>query len=137
METVGDRMTRNLVTVTPETSLREARELLHRHNIKHLPVVHKGELAGLVTDRDIRRVWASEATSLSVWELNYFLDKIRIKDFMTRDVVTTMPYTLLADAAKVMLSRKISCLLVVEKETVVGILTQTDLVQTLVALMAA
>jgi len=88
-------------------------------------------------DRDIRRVWPSDATSLSIWELNYLLDKVKVKEFMTRKVVTTMTHTSLAAAAKVMLDRKISCLPVVEKGAVVGILTQTDLVLVLASLMAA
>lgn len=137
METVADRMTRDVITVTPETSLSEVREIMRRRNIRHLPVVRGGTLVGLVTDRDIRRVWPSDATSLSVWELNYLLDKVKVKDFMTRKVVTTMAHTSLAAAAKVMLDRKISCLPVVDQGKVVGILTQTDLVSTLAVLMAA
>ena len=137
METVADRMTRDVLTVTPETSLSEVREIMRRRSIRHLPVVRDGLLVGLVTDRDIRRVWPSDATSLSIWELNYLLDKVKVKEFMTRKVVTTMTHTSLAAAAKVMLDRKISCLPVVEKGSVVGILTQTDLVSVLASLMAA
>lgn len=133
---VSERMTKNIITVTPETTLSEALRIVHEKKIRHLPVVAEGRLVGIVTDRDLKKVSASEATTLSVWELNYLLDRVKIKDFMIRDVISVSPELPIDEAAELMIAHRIGSLPVVEDSKVVGILTETNMVETLVAIMS-
>ncbi|HLC26190.1 MAG TPA: CBS domain-containing protein [bacterium] len=133
---VSERMTKNIITVTPETTLSEALRIVHEKKIRHLPVVAEGRLVGIVTDRDLKKVSASEATTLSVWELNYLLDRVKIKDFMIRDVISISPELPIDEAAELMIAHRIGSLPVVEDGKVVGILTETNMVETLVAIMS-
>ena len=111
---VRDLMTTALVTVPPETEVLEARRLMQRERIRHLLVTTgDGALQGIVTDRDIRLNVASPATSLSVWELNYLLARLTVGEVMSRSPVTTRADADAADAARVMLERKIGALPVV------------------------
>ena len=118
---VSERMTKNIITVTPETTLSEALRIVHEKKIRHLPVVAEGRLVGIVTDRDLKKVSASEATTLSVWELNYLLDRVKIKDFMIRDVISISPELPIDEAAELMIAHRIGSLPVVEDGKVVGI----------------
>ena len=89
---VGWYMKTNLITVTAETSLFKAREMLDSHRISHLPVTDgKAHLVGLLTDRDLKEAWASPATTLSVHELTYVLQKLAVGNVMTKEVVTATP----------------------------------------------
>jgi len=133
---VSERMTKNIITVTPETTLSEALRIVHEKKIRHLPVVAEGRLVGIVTDGDLKKVSASEATTLSVWELNYLLDRVKIKDFMIRDVISISPELPIDEAAELMIAHRIGSLPVVEDGKVVGILTETNMVETLVAIMS-
>jgi len=129
-------MKRNIITVAPETTLSEALRIVRDKKIRHLPVVADGKLVGIVTDRDLKKVSASDATTLSVWELNYLLDRVKIGDFMVREVISVSPDTAIDEAAELMIAHRIGSLPVVEEGEVVGILTETDLVETLVAIMS-
>ena len=122
-------MTQSPLTVTPDTAVNEARELMRQHAIRHLPVVQKGRLVGIITDSDIRLVLPSPATSLSVWELNYLLDKLTVGEVMTHLVVTTAPDRHVHEAIGRMLRFKIGALPVVENHQVVGLLTRTDILR--------
>src|SRR5690606_33666861 len=123
---VDDVYTRNPVTVGPETSAPDARKLMEEHDIRRLPVVQDGKLVGIVTLTDLLRAAPSPATSLSIWELNYLLDKIKVAELMTRDVVTATPDTDLQAVAKIMAERKIGGIPVVEGDKVIGIITDSD-----------
>lgn len=133
---VSERMKKDIITVTPETTLSEALRIVRDKKIRHLPVVAEGKLVGIVTDRDLKKVSASDATTLSVWELNYLLDRVKIGDFMVREVISVSPDTAIDEAAELMIAHRIGSLPVVEEGKVVGILTETDLVETLVAIMS-
>jgi acetoin utilization protein AcuB len=122
-------MTRSPLTVTPDTAVNEARDLMRQHAIRHLPVVQKGQLVGMITDSDIRLVLPSPATSLTVWELNYLLDKMTVGEVMTHFVVTTAPDRHVHEAIGRMLGFKIGALPVVEQHQVVGLLTRTDILR--------
>lgn len=126
---VRDLMTRSPLTVTPDTAINEARDLMRQHAIHHLPVVQKGRLVGIITDSDIRLVLPSPATSLAVWELNYLLDKLTVGEAMTHFVVTTAPDRHVHEAIGRMLRFKIGALPVVEHHQVVGLLTRTDILR--------
>src|SRR5512139_3949583 len=86
---VGWNMRTNLITIAPDTSIFKAREMMDNHKISHLPVTDgRAHLLGIVTDRDLRQAWASPATTLSVHELTYVLQKLTVANIMTRKVVT-------------------------------------------------
>jgi acetoin utilization protein AcuB len=135
MMLVENRMKRDPITISPETGILEASRLLRQHKIRHLPVVRGGRLVGILTDRDLKRVSPSPATSLSVYEVNYLLDKLEAKEVMIKQVVTVTPRTTIEDAARLLLTHKIGSLPVVDGEVLVGIITETDVLEALVEAM--
>lgn len=124
---VKDRMTPNPVTTTPETGILEALQLMRKHNVRRLPVLDKGKLVGIVTESELLRVSPSPATSLSVFEMNYLLSKMKVKEVMTPDPVTVTPDTLIEEAAVLMRENVVSGLPVVDKGQLVGIITETNI----------
>lgn len=126
---VADWMNKALVVVTPDVPVKEAMRLLQEKRIRHLPVVEKEELVGIITDRDLRSVTPSPATSLSIYEINYLLDKLTVREVMTKKVFTVSPEAELEEAARLILERKIGALPVVKDRTLVGIITETDLLR--------
>lgn len=124
---IGRIMHTNLITISPETSLVEAKRLIDENPIDHLLVVDKKEsLAGLISDRDLKQYWASPATTLSAHELGYLLDKVVAKMIMAKTVITVSPDTTIERAAFIMQVNNISALPVEEDEKLVGIVTSTD-----------
>lgn len=126
---VRDFMSTSPISVTPNTSMAEARELMRRRRIRHLLVLEGEQLMGILTDRDIRLNLPSPATSLSIWEINYLLAKMTVKEIMTKSVITVGPDRHARDAVGLMLEHKIGALPVLEGERVVGILTETDMLR--------
>jgi acetoin utilization protein AcuB len=124
-------MTRNPIVAAPNLTIKAAWRLLQERRIRHLPVVEGGKLVGIVTDRDLRRVLPSPATSLEIHELNYLLDKITVAEVMTKDVITTTPFALIPDVARTLLRNRIGALPVVEGGTLVGVISQTDVLEAL------
>jgi len=119
-------MTATPITVAPETSVVDARHLMATRRIRHLLVAEGTRLVGIVTDRDIRLNLPSPATSLSVWELNYLLARLVVKEVMSRSVVTIGPERDAAEAARIMVEHKFGALPVVDGGELVGIVTETD-----------
>jgi acetoin utilization protein AcuB len=134
---VENWMKRDPITISPETGVLEASRLLRQYRIRHLPVVKGGFLVGILTDRDLKRVLPSTATSLSVYEVNYLLDRLEAREVMTKQVVTVLPEAAIDEAAKLLLAHKIGALPVVEEDKLVGILTETDVLEALVEAMSA
>jgi len=132
---VSDWMVAEPVTVTPSTKLFEAQKLMRDGGFRRLPVVSSGRLVGIVTDRDLREAAPSKATSLSVFELNYLLSRLTVKEVMKTSVLTISPDDPIERAALLMNEHKISGLPVVDGGMVVGILTITDLLQAFVSLL--
>ncbi len=130
---VADLMTRSVVTVPPDTPVLDARREMVQRKIRHLPVIGPGkELLGIVTDRDIRLSLPSQATSLSVWEMNYLLTKLTVEQVMTKTVITVGPDRPASDAARLMLDQKIGALPVTDGGRLVGIVTETDMLRAFV-----
>ena len=126
---IRERIQKNPVTISPEATFFEARNLIHEKGIQHLPVVGKNnKLVGIVTDRDIREAAPSDATLLSVQELNYLLGKLKVSAFMTpKDkLITITPDALIEEAVQLMHNHKIGSLPVMEGEKLYGIFTETD-----------
>ena len=130
---VKDWMTREVVTVSPDASLPEAHRLMSDNNIRRLPVLKGGRLVGVVTRGDVRGAEPSEASSLSIWEINYLLANLKIKQIMTRDPLTATEDMTLGEVAKIMLDNKVSGLPVIGKDGgVVGIITESDIFRMIV-----
>jgi CBS domain-containing protein len=131
--TVSEWMSKPAITVEPDTPLKTAHQIMKERRIRRLPVVTNGHLVGIVTIGDIREASPSDATSLSIWELNYLWDQLKVEQVMTREVVTVKPETSILDAARLMLEKKISGMPVVNIHgAVIGILTESDIFKMLV-----
>jgi len=129
---IKEKMQRNPVTVAPDASFYEARAIIRDKGIRHLPVVDKNNhLVGLVTDRDIREAAPSDATTLSVHELNYLLGKLKVAAFMTpkEKLITITPDIIIEKAVQLMHDHKIGCLPVVDGDRLIGIITETDVLE--------
>lgn len=124
---VKDYMSKDLVTVQTTTSISQAQELMQKHQINRLPVLDQGKLIGLVTQESLAKVMPSEATSLSVYEINYLLSKLTCKDAMERQVKCVPQNCLLTEAAALMRDLNIGVLLVVDKEELLGLITDKDI----------
>jgi acetoin utilization protein AcuB len=131
---VRDLMSRTPITASSDTSVLDARALMAKERIRHLPVTDSnGELLGIVTDRDIRLTLPSPATTLSVWEMNHLLAKLALGDVMTKSPITVDPDRDAREAAWLMLEHKIGALPVLKDGRLVGILTETDLLRAFAA----
>jgi acetoin utilization protein AcuB len=118
--------------------MQEAHKLMRDEKIRRLPVVDKrGKLVGIVSESDLLHASPSDATSLSVWEMNYVLSKVMVREIMTREVISTRTDTPLEDAARKMVDNKIGGLPVVRDAEVVGIITETDLFKIFLELLGA
>ena len=121
---VRDRMTPNPITVTPDTPFQDALRLMREHRFRRLPVVNEqGELVGIVSERDLLYASPSPATSLSVWELNYLLSKLKIEEIMTREVITARPTDSILDVVRKLEHYEISAMPVVDEQRVVGVIS--------------
>jgi acetoin utilization protein AcuB len=130
-----EKIRRNPITIGPEANFFEVRSLIHDKGVRHLPVIDKdNNLIGIVTDRDIREAAPSDATLLSIQELNYLLGKLKVSSFMTpkEKLITINPDTLIEEAVKLMRDHKIGCLPVLEGGKLYGIFTETDALDHLV-----
>ena len=129
-------MTRDVVTVEADTPFLEARLILKNKKIRHLPVVDHGKLMGVVTDRDLKEAAPSGATTLDVYEVNYLLLKMTVRDLIKKDPITVKPTNSVEKAALLMHDHKIGCLPVVDDAgNLVGVITETDLLGVMVEIL--
>ena len=126
-------MTSPIVSVSPNSSIIEADRIMQEYGIRRLPVLKNGALVGIVTKGDVREARASSANSLSIWELNYLIARLKVEQIMSHNVYHITPDADIADAAELMMSRKVSGLPVVNaKGECVGIITESDIFRMLV-----
>jgi acetoin utilization protein AcuB len=129
-------MTRNPVAVEAGTPFLEARVIMKERRIGHLPVVDNGKLVGVVTDRDLKEAAPSGATTLDVYEMNYLLLKLKVRDLIKRVPVTIKPTNSIEKAATLMYEHKVGCLPVVDEAgALVGIITGRDLLGVMVDIL--
>jgi len=129
-------MTRDVVSVEADTPFLEVRLILKAKRIRHLPVVDRGKLIGVVSDRDLKQAAPSGATTLDVYELNYLLLKMTVRDLIKRDPITIKPTNSVEKAALLMHDHRIGCLPVVDDAgTLVGLITETDLLGVMVEIL--
>jgi acetoin utilization protein AcuB len=125
---VGERMTSPALTIGPEMGVQDALALMHRDHVRRFPVVDsRGNLVGIISEKDLLDATPSDATTLSVWEINYLLSKLTVEKIMTKKVITITRDTPVEEAARIMADKKIGGLPVVENNKVVGIVTETDI----------
>jgi acetoin utilization protein AcuB len=123
---VRDVMTWNVVTVTSDMPIMEARKIMDAHGIRRLPVVDRGKMVGMVSKERITRTAPSPATSLSVWEINYLLAKMTVKEVMSKDPVTVDPDMSVEAAIALAQKKGVGALPVLENNKLVGIATTND-----------
>jgi len=130
---VRDWMTYPVISITPHTLLNSARQTMKENGIRRLPVVENDQLVGIITIGDVREASPSDATTLSIWELNYLWAQLTVEKVMTRHVLTIGPEAPMIDAAELMLEQKIAGLPVVDaNDKVIGMLTESDIFRMLV-----
>jgi acetoin utilization protein AcuB len=129
---VKEMMTKNPVTVSPDTLVLDARRIMKEKNIHRLPVLEKGKLIGIVTKHDLLDAAPSPATPVSVHDLNYLLSKMKVKEIMKKNPVTVTPNTPFEDALRIGQEKKIGSFPVVENGKLVGITTESDIVRYLI-----
>ncbi|OGO25101.1 MAG: hypothetical protein A2W33_06555 [Chloroflexi bacterium RBG_16_52_11] len=134
---VRERMKHPVITVKPEMQITDALNMMRREHIRRAPVVKNSKLVGIVSDKDLLNASPSSATSLSIWEMNYLLSKVQVKDVMTKNVLTITEDTTIEEAARIMSDHKIGGLPVMRGENIVGIITETDLFKIFLELMGA
>lgn len=134
---IKGRMSSPVITVEPNLPIMEALELMKSKGIRRTPVMKDGKLVGIISDKDLLNAAPSDATSLSVWELNYLLGKITVGEIMTKEVFTVTDDTPIEEAAYIMADKKIGGLPVMSKGHLVGLITETDLFRIFLELMGA
>jgi acetoin utilization protein AcuB len=134
---VGERMSRPIISVSPDAPINEVMTLFKKEHIRRAPVIKSGKLLGIVSQSDLLNASPSSATTLSVWELNYLISKVAVKDVMTKKVVTVDEDTPIEEAARIMADSKIGGLPVTSSGKVVGIITETDLFKVFLEMMGA
>ncbi|NMC84767.1 MAG: CBS domain-containing protein [Anaerolineaceae bacterium] len=133
---VRERMTSPVLTITPEVPVQDALARMHSDKVRRYPVVDKhGKLLGIVTEGDLLNAKPSEATTLSVWEINYYLSKITVERVMAEKVITVTEDCPIEEAARIMADNEISSLPVMRGKSLVGMITETDLFHILLEMM--
>jgi len=132
---VKNWMSKNVVAVGEEDSMQQAMSLLKEHKIRMLPVVRQGKIVGIVSETDLKRASASDATLLDVHEMLYLISKIKVKDIMTKQVVTVHEDLTVEETAEILREKRISGVPVVDHGgQLVGMITKDDLFNVLIAL---
>lgn len=135
---VRARMTPDPITVSPDVPVAEAMQRMKRENVRRFPVVDKqGELAGIVCHSDLLYASPSSATSLSMWEISYLLSQIKVKEVMTKNVITVTEDAPVEEAARLMVDHKIGGLPVLRDGKLAGIITESDLFKVFLEIFGA
>lgn len=123
---VKDFMTRKVVYISPDTTIAHAADIMREQDLHRLPVIENDKLVGLVTEGTIAEASPSKATSLSIYEMNYLLNKTKVKDVMIRDVITVSQFASLEDAVYLMFKNKVGILPVIDFGQLYGVITDRD-----------
>jgi acetoin utilization protein AcuB len=130
---VSEWMTAPVLSIAPSAPISSAHQIMKRNGIRRLPVVEDDNLVGIITIGDVREASPSDATTLSIWELNYLWAQLTVEKVMSRKVLTVQADKPIVDAAQIMLENKVSGLPVVDdKKRLIGILTESDIFRMLV-----
>ncbi|MFA9422454.1 MAG: CBS and ACT domain-containing protein [Sedimentibacter sp.] len=132
---VKNKMTAKPYIISPDALIIDAVELMKEKNLRRLPVVRDGKIVGILTKEDLQKVSPTKATSLSIFEINYLLSKTTVEDAMTKETVTISPDSLLEEAAVIMRDNKIGILPVVEDNIIVGVITESDILDAFIDIL--
>jgi len=132
---VQEWMSKNVITIDINDSMNTATQLLKENNIKMLPVLEKGNLKGIITDRDLKRASASDANSLEIHELLFLLSTLKVESIMSRPAITVFANQTMEETAEILLENKISGAAVLDNNgELAGIITQTDIFKAFISL---
>ncbi|MBN8582610.1 MAG: CBS domain-containing protein [Anaerolineae bacterium] len=134
---VGERMSHPVISVTPETPVHDALAMFKKEHIRRAPVVKDGKMVGIITESDLLNASPSPVTSLSVWEMNYLISKVTVKQVMSKKLISVDVTTPIEEAARIMADKKIGGMPVMRSGKLVGIITETDLFKIFLELMGA
>lgn len=134
---VGSRMSHPVISVPPEMPVHEALAMFRKEHIRRAPVIANGKLVGIVSESNLLNATPSPATTLSIWEVNYLVSKVTVKQVMTKKVKTLDVETPIEDAARIMADAKIGGMPVTRNGKIVGMITETDLFKVFLELMGA
>ncbi len=129
---IKDVMTKNPITISPDDLVLQAIKVMQEKKIRRLPVIEKGKLVGIVTKHDLTEALPLKGPSSSIFDLNYELSKMKVKDVMKKNPITLSPYTPVEDALRIGQEEKIGSFSVVENSKLVGIVTESDIVRFLI-----
>jgi acetoin utilization protein AcuB len=131
-------MTRHPITVSPDTPVAEALQMIREHNVRRFPVIDKKDkLVGIVTEKELLYASPSPVTSLSIHEIHYLMSKITVDKVMTTELITVAEDKPIEEAALLMVDNGIGALPVMRGQQLVGIVTETDLFKTFIELFSA
>jgi acetoin utilization protein AcuB len=132
-------MTHHPITVPPDMTVSEALRFMREQKVRRFPVIDRKDkkLIGIITEKELLYASPSPATSLSIHEINYLLSKITVEKVMSTDLITVTEDTPIEEAALLMIDHNVGALPVMRGETLVGIITETDLFKTFIELFAA
>jgi acetoin utilization protein AcuB len=135
---VKQRMSHHPITIMPDTPVSEALSFMRQNQVRRLPVLNrKGELVGIVSEKDLLYASPSPATSLSVYEVGYLLSKLKVEEIMTKKVITVGADAPIEEAARILIDNKVGGLPVMREGKLVGIITETDIFKTIMEMMGA
>jgi acetoin utilization protein AcuB len=135
---VSDVMSKNPISVNPETSVTEAKALMVKERINKLPVLDRtNRLVGIITKNDLTKATPSAATTLDMYELGYLLSKLKVEKVMTKKIITVEYTEVVEEAARIMADNNIGCLPVMKGDLMVGIVTETDLFHVFIDMFGA
>jgi acetoin utilization protein AcuB len=134
---VGERMSRPVISVSPDAPIHDVLAMFKKEHIRRAPVLKDGKLVGIISQGDLLNASPSPVSSLSIWEMNYLLSKVTVKRVMSKKVITVDVDTPIEEAARIMADTKIGGLPVLNNGRVVGMITETDLFKVFLELMGA
>jgi acetoin utilization protein AcuB len=134
---VGERMSHPVIAVSPDVPIHDVLVMFKKEHIRRAPVMKDDKMVGIVSERDLLNASPSPVTSLSVWEMNYLISKVTVKQVMSKKVKTIDIDTPIEEAARIMADSKIGGMPVVRSGKVVGMITETDLFKIFLELMGA
>ncbi|SBN60083.1 CBS domain protein/ACT domain-containing protein [Propionibacterium freudenreichii] len=132
---IRDHMTANPFTVTPDDTVPKAVEVMKLNHVRHLPVLRDGKVVGVIANSDIAKASPSQATSFSIGEITYLFSKLKVGKVMSRDVYTIAADAFLEQAAVLMRDHKIEMVPVMEGDKLVGVITESDILDSFVDIM--
>jgi len=130
-------MSHPVISVSPEMPVHDALAMFKKEHIRRAPVIKDGKLLGIVSDSDLLNASPSSATTLSIWEINYLLTKVTVRQVMTKKVKTIDVGVPIEEAARIMADGKIGGMPVTKDGKIVGMITETDLFKVFMELMGA